>query len=209
MNLKDVTLLAVSSIKIAETISALKKSCAIIDFAEVKLITHQNPKKLPAQISFEPCPKLNNIHDYNHYVFRDLGKHVNTSHCLLIQYDSWILRPDLWENNWLEYDYIGAPWAYSEDSYISPNGEHVRVGNGGFSLRSKKLLDLPRSIDLQLIHDRGFYNEDGNICVYYRETFLENGIKYAPIDLASRFAYERDVAENMNTKPFGFHKYQK
>ncbi len=209
MNLPDVTLIIVSSIKIPETITALLKSSERISYNSIKLISHLKPNNLPNDIVFEQCPQLNNIHDYNHYVFRELGQHVETSHCLLIQYDSWVLRPELWKDEWLKYDYIGAPWTYSEDSYIAPGGEHVRVGNGGFSLRSKKLLDLPKKYGIQLTHERGFWNEDGNICVYHRKRFLELGIRYAPVEVAAVFSHENEVPENKNVLSFGFHRYIK
>jgi hypothetical protein len=36
---------------------------------------------------------------------------------------------------------------------------------------------------------------------------LENGIKYAPIEVAAKFSYENDVPENMHIKEFfGFHR---
>jgi len=37
---------------------------------------------------------------------------------------------------------------------------------------------------------------------------LENGIKYAPIEVAAKFSYENDVPENKDIKDFfGFHKH--
>jgi len=204
--LPDVTLIAGSSIKIPETIYALQKCCKKLEFTSIKIVTHEKPKKLPNNIVYEYCPLMDNIHKYNQYTFSELDKHIITSHCLLIQYDSGVLRPELWNDDWLQYDYIGAPWAYSDDTYIAPSGEHVRVGNGGFSLRSKKLLELPRKYNIQLTHDRGYWNEDGNICVYHRERFLELGIHYAPVEVAAKFAYENPVPENQGVKPFGFHR---
>ena len=207
VNLPNVTLIAVSSIKIHETISALLKSCEYINFADVKLISHEMPKILPSNIKFEQCPKLNCINDYNLYVFTYLGRHVQTSHCLLIQYDSWVLRSDLWDNSWLQFDYLGAPWPWKEKDYLSVDGkEHIRMGNGGFSLRSKKLLDLPLQHNIPLTCDRGYWNEDGNICVYHRDRFLQLGIKYAPLEVACRFSFENEIPENKNIDTFGFHK---
>ena len=136
-----------------------------------------------------------------------MSRYVPTSHCLLIQYDSCIINPELWDDSWLQYDYIGAPWPYKDDAYIiDETGEHIRVGNGGFSLRSKKLLDAPERFNLRLTHKQGYYNEDSNICEYHRKELLALGIKYAPIEVAAKFSYENDVPENKDTKTFGFHK---
>ena len=88
---------------------------------------------------------IKNYNDYNYYVIYHLHEHVDTSHCLLVQPDGFVLFPDKWDDEWLKYDYIGAPWAYVEDAYIDPFGRHWRVGNGGFSLRSKAFLKfLPK-----------------------------------------------------------------
>lgn len=208
-NLQNVTLLAISSIEIPETIASLIRSSEKLNFAEVKLISHERPSNLPDFIKFEYCPKINNIMDFNNFCWKDLHKYFKTSHCLIVQSHAWILRPNLWDHNWLSYDWIGSPWRYSEDAYITHDGEHVRCGNGGFRLQSKRLAELPSKYNLPLNHDRGFYNEDGNFCVYYRRLFLDLGIQYAPLDVACKFAHEVDILENQNILPFGFHKFVK
>jgi hypothetical protein len=207
IQLPDVTLLAVSSIKVPETIRALEKCCESIDFGSVKIATYCIPDNMPTYMQYVYCPFIRDINDYNDYIFHGLAGHIVTSHCLLIQYDSWIIHPEIWDNEWLQYDYIGAPWAIKEDAYICHDtGEHVRVGNGGFSLRSNKLLCIPYRNKLRLLEEQGWYNEDGNLCVYHRKKMLELGIKYAPVDVAAKFSYENPVPENYGIKPFGFHK---
>jgi len=62
--------------------------------------------------------------------------------CLLVQPDGFVINPDKWDNQFFEYDYIGAPWEQVPHSYLDPWGKPHRVGNGGFSFRSKKLLDV-------------------------------------------------------------------
>jgi len=205
LNLPDVTLVAVSTINIQETISALKKSYEHINFNKILFLTDKEPKKLPKEIIYENCPKINNINDYNYFVFRHLGTYIDTPLCLMIQYDSWVINPDLWDDQWMKYDYIGAPWAIKSDAYLW-NGMHIRVGNGGFSLRSKFLLDIPNRYNLPLLEEQGWYNEDGNICIYHRKKMLELGVRYAPVSVAAKFSYEVPVPENTGVKTFGFHK---
>ena len=205
-HLPDITLIAISSILLHETIKALQKSCEKLDFGAVKLISHERPSNLPKEIEFEKCSRINNIMDFNHLAFSDLGGYIQTSHTLLVQNHAYVINPICWDNDWLQYDYIGAPWAWQENSYIANTGEHVRVGNGGFSLRSKKLLELPRNLGLPLKQEQGFWNEDGNICCYYRREFLEAGIKYAPVEIAAHFSFENEVPENRGIKTFGFHR---
>jgi hypothetical protein len=207
IKLPDVTLIALSSIEIWKTMAALEKSREKIDFGAVKLVSHAKPDDLPSGIAFEQCQPINSAISYSAIVFNHLTEYVDTNYCLVIQYDSWVINPELWSDNWLEYDYIGAPWGYKEDAYICHDtGEHVRVGNGGFSLRSKKILNAPWAYGLPLLQEQGWYNEDGNLCVYHRKKMLELGVKYAPVEIAAKFSYENPVPENIGVKSFGFHK---
>jgi hypothetical protein len=190
------------------TIRALQICCEDLDFYQVKLICDKKPDNLPENIIWEYAPHINNIDDFNYYMFLELGKHVDSSHMLFVHDHAFVLTASLWSEDWLQYDYIGAGWNWMPDAYIChETGEHVRVGNGGMSLRSFKLLNLPKKMGWYLKEEQGWKNEDGQICVYWRKQMLENGIKYAPIEVASVFSYEKNIPENMNIKDFfGFHK---
>jgi hypothetical protein len=205
-SLPDVTLLAYTSHEVKETIWSLNKCQEKLNFAEIKLLTHEMPVKLPSHIIWEYAPKINNINDFNKYMFLDLGKHINTSHMLYVQAHSWIVNPNLWTNEFLEFSYIGAPWKIVENSYMANDGTISRVGNGGFSLRDSRLLNLPKKMGWGLREEQGWLNEDGNICCYYRKEMLDNGIKYAPLEVACKFSYENTIPENIGIKPFGFHR---
>ena len=205
ISLNNITLIAVSSIKINETLFALKYSSKFLDFSAIKFVSHVCPENLPNDIKFEICPELKSKDDYSYYVIYNLINHVQTDFCLLVQHDGYVIRPHLWHDSFLEWDYIGAPWAVKDNAYITKEGEHVRVGNGGFSLRSRKLLEYPKKYNMPYLEEQGFYNEDGNICVYNRN-FLKNlGIKYAPVEVAAKFSYEVGVPENNGIDSFGFH----
>ena len=206
--LTDVTLLAYSSHDVDATILSLTKCMNKIDFGEVKLLSHERPDNLPVGITYEFAPLINSFDDYSAYMFLELGKHVSTSHTLIVQHDSCISHPELWKDEWLEYDYAGAPWPIVENNYLTDGGDRVRVGNGGFSLRSKKILDAPKNLGLQLEERQGFYNEDGNCTIYHRDKMLNYGIKYMPLEEACIFAHENDVPENVHIKEtFGYHHH--
>jgi hypothetical protein len=207
INLPDVTLLAISSIMIPETIRALQISMENLNFDDVKFISHIKPENLPENIKHEYCPEIKSSGDFDIYAFEELGKHIETTHMLMVQYHGFVIRPWLWDNEWLRYDFIGAPW-YEAPEFISlSTGEMVRVGNGGFSLRSKKLMDLPKKIGIHTISDRGYTNDDGLINSYYRKTFLESGIIYPDVHVAAIFSHENNVPENKGIATFGFHRY--
>jgi len=205
INLPDVTLIALTSIKIPETINAIEYSYFGIKFGDVKLVTDKEFHH--AKIKREVCPPMNNIDAYNEYAFLHWGDHVQTSHALCIQYDGFVIYPNKWDFAWLNYDYIGSPWGIVENTYMANDGTRARVGNGGLSLRSQDLMRLPKMMGWELRQEQGYYNEDGNICCYHRSEMLQQGVKYAPVEVAARFAYENEVPENQGIKSFGFHKH--
>lgn len=214
IDLPDVTLICVSSIDIDKHLYALRKSMEGINFGCVKFVTHEDLDL--DGIWVDKCKKISSIDDFNHYMIFDLHKHVETSHCITIHDDGFIINPEKWDPIWLEYDYIGAPWEYSENSYIDPWGNHIRVGNGGFSLRSKKLLEVPLNANVPFDVNWGnFYkhmgvnlqSEDGNICVHNRHIYEVLGCKFAPVNMAARFSHERPIPETKGITPFGFHYY--
>jgi hypothetical protein len=213
--LPDVTLICVSSVNFEHTLYAFQKSMQKINFGDVKLISDQNPPGfVESGISIEKCDSITSIDSYSHYMIFDLYKHVHTSHCLVIQADGFVINPEQWDPLWLTYDYIGAPWEYVDHSYLDPWGNHHRVGNGGFSLRSKKLLEVPLNAYVHFDVNWGnFYKhmnandtaEDGCICVHNRHIYEVLGCKFAPIEVASRFSHEKILPETKGIKPFGFH----
>ena len=56
---------------------------------------------------------------------------IKTEFMLGIHDDGFVINPNLWTDQFLKYDYIGAPWSHTIPYY----GQKYRVGNGGFSLR--------------------------------------------------------------------------
>lgn len=209
--LKDVTLLSYNTNpdRMDGTILALQKCCENFGFYQVKLICDKKPDNLPKNIIWEYAPHINNINDFNQYMFSELDKHVESSHMLFVHDHAYILSANTWDDNWLKWDFCGAPWRYMPDAYICHDtGEHVRVGNGGFSLRSKFLLGIPKKYNIPLTHENFYYNEDGNVAVYNRVKFLKLGVKYMPLEESCKFSYENPVPENNygNMKTFGFHR---
>jgi hypothetical protein len=45
------------------------------------------------------------------------------------------------------------------------------------------------------------------ICVNYRHKYLENGMKFADIDVAKYFSHENMIPEIREIKPFAFHRH--
>ncbi|RJQ19460.1 MAG: hypothetical protein C4560_06075, partial [Nitrospiraceae bacterium] len=139
-------------------------------------------------------PAISAKEEYSRFVIKELVKYIDTDFVLMVQYDGFILNPDAWTDEFQKYDYIGAKWHWYNDGH--------NVGNGGFSLRSRRLLQALS--DDSINADSVEYGEDSLICRTYRD-LLENkyGIKFAPEILADRFSYERSGFTGAH--PFGFH----
>jgi len=173
-----------------------------------KIIAYQNSKikfnsiKMFLTYKFENSNVQSEIIDqcdinaYSHFCLRDLSKHFDTDYVLIFQDDGFAMNPDLWNDEFLKYDYVGAPWP----DYLEWNGTKYRVGNGGFSLRSKRLCEFSKTLP---ISGRA---EDADLCVYQRDILNRTGLKVAPISIARKFSVERSIDDNhVYTKTFGFH----
>ena len=186
INLSNVTLISMSSVNVELTIKSLEYSMLGINFGSVKLISHIKPDNLNENIKFFQIEKINSVNEYSFNVIYKLSEYIDTDYALIIQSDGYIVNPKSWKDEFLGYDYIGAPFPLPNDkfTYRDSNGNIFRVGNGGFSLRSKKLIDLPNKLNLKWEPFRGYYNEDGFICGMNRHIYEENGCKFAPLDVA-------------------------
>ncbi len=208
VNLENVTLIALTSVKIPQTIKALEYSCRGIRFGSVKLVSDIKPDNLPSYITHEFTNKMSNIDEWNYSAIYELGKHVETEFAILIHDDGFIVNPECWRDEFLDYDYIGAPWPIPNDSFSfrDINGELIRCGNS-VSIRSKRLIDLPVKLNLEWKPFHGFYNEDGFICVNYRHIYKEAGMRFADIEVSKYFSHETIIPEVLGIKPFAFHKW--
>jgi hypothetical protein len=135
------------------------------------------------------------IKDYNTLMLKHLWPLVQTEHILVVQYDGMAVNADRWTDDFLNHDYIGAiwPWPHHPPEY--------KVGNGGFSLRSRKLLHTLKDYKVVLDEQLPMY-EDLYIGVHYKKFLQDQGIKFADVATAKQFSHEHFP----DAKPtFGFH----
>lgn len=189
--LAQVTLCAVDTRTPALAALSLLRSMAAIQFGRVVLFTDRwtPPQALPG-IELVQIPTLRSGADYSQFVLRVLPAHVHTSHVLITQWDGFVLDARAWSDEFLLYDYVGAVWTDVPAAQA--------VGNGGFSLRSRRLLAAgqdPRIVDT--------HPEDQVLCRDHR-ALLEtaHGVRFAPVDVARRFAFENETPRG---PVFGFH----
>ena len=192
LNLKNITLLSYNCVNPIQSVKALLYSSKDIDFAEMILVSHEKPEKLPSDISFIKIEKTTHK-EASEFTYKMLHKIIKTDYMLGIHDDGFVINPHLWRNEFLDYDYIGAPW--KQEKRIN------RVGNGGFVLKSNKFIQLTQYLPYANT------NEDGELTNLYYDYFTANGCKYAPLLLAAKFSLESRIPEceyNLNNC-FGFH----
>ena len=208
LTLPDITLLSATSTEMDQAQISMKISLQNIEFGAAKLLCTSAPKQKYPDIEYVSIPPLNSVDDYNEIIFQDLHKYFETSHCLIVQSDSFVVNSSLWKEEFLQFDYIGAPW--SNKIQINPNLvlhlEKNTVGNGGFSLRSHKLAKTTAKIDFNSLKFP-LKSEDIIICHYLYKKMLNNGIRFAPPELAAQFSMENVNhlhGQDVNSV-FGFH----
>ena len=194
MELNNVTLLSIDCIQPEIACRALKYSTRDIKFAEVMLFTSGDI--ICQGITMHKIEELSDLAAYSRFCLKELVTYISTDFIITVQADGFIINSHLWRDEFLEYDYIGAPWPAS-----APWCTRSRVGNGGFSLRSRKFMELARQLE------DDFRHEDVLLTNTRFDYFISNGCRYAPVEVAMRFCLESKIPEceyDLNNC-FGFH----
>jgi hypothetical protein len=184
IHLEKVTLVGIDCIDI-ERLSVASEVCQkFIQFGQVKLFSHLDY----ADEHLIKIDQISSIAVYSYFVMKELYKYIDTEYLLIFQHDGFILNPFAWSDQFMEYDYIGAPFRFNDD---------CNVGNGGFSLRTRKLMEAV-ALDDKITDCRG---EDFSICRIYGKYLKEKGFTFAPDDVARKFSVESEEWDIQ----FGFH----
>jgi len=197
LQLPTVSLLCIDSVNAKGAVNVLDHCKNLCDFGAVKLLTD-------IEIDYEhkvTIPKLNSLVAYSIFMLTKCKDYFDTDHVLIVQRDGFILNPDSWNPAWLEYDYI-APLFMQVD----------KVGSGGFSLRSKKVMNRMAEITPEWDWTQGEADRIQNIMGYYEDgTICLSGqnFKFAPLEQAAIFGQGGNPNPKYYIeKPFGFHRTQ-
>lgn len=201
--MNSITVIAASDESPTSHAAAIDRTAACLPFPCNKvLLTSKAPKNgFDGKIVRLPFSnRATSRRTYMSIIILDwMPRFVQTDFAIFCQWDGFAINPKHWTDEFLEYDYIGAPWANVW------NQEHPerRVGCGGFSLRSAKWLDACMTLP-----NNNVPNEDVVCCCHELDHFLSRGCKVAPLELAMRFCYEHDIPEfpgHTINDSFGFH----
>lgn len=195
LKLPDVTLVMIETRELKLAKMAIEDCLRVAEFGDVLILTNK-----PEEFSGLNCnPRFVLIEDWPDKVgwcrssWFDVPPHVYTRQTLNIQWDSWIWDPAKWRDEFLEYDFIGAPWWYKD---------WKNVGNTGFCLKSKRLIQYIYDRRLQFPCDTSA--EDDLLCRKYRPKLENAGFIWAPEKIAYDFAFEC-VQPAPGSRQFGFH----
>lgn len=201
LHLPDVTLIGVDGANVDRLINAANVSCKDIKFGAVKILSHL-PSDDPRVVKIRP---IKSKKDYSQFILKELVDYVHTDYLLVFQHDGFVLNYKGWDDEYFNWDWVGASWKFRPEK---------RTANGGFSLRSKRICEAIRDdekIFLQNDHIITNFAEDHVLMYIYRE-YLEakHNIKIAPEEVCDKFSIEAwgvSPPGNKYSGQFGFHGY--
>ena len=212
----QVDLVTVNTVNPLVALKAMDYTCKKLEFNNSYIFTNQNIKTNDHQtISIN---KFRTIDEYNNFVLDFNNFKFKSEYILIIQADGFVINPSKWTDNFYNYDYVGAPWPKNDKiSNVKFGKEELlakkknRVGNGGFSLRSKKFLKYSS----QFNNCKG-YPEDLFLTAIQYEEACRNKIYFPPPEEAYKFSIETplfgktkdivlDSRYSLGISSFGFH----
>jgi hypothetical protein len=166
--------------------------CMMTDDPEIEIVRHKERNHRPY--------KMFGCMDHEHNaIVKPVEYMKGATHMLFIEWDSGIINPAAWKNDWLNYDYIGAPWRNHTIKGWPPCTPANCVGNSGFSLRSQKFCELTAAFGKVPVREMLLH--DAWMCRTMRGQFELKGARYAPRQVAERFSIE----DWKHSGQFGFH----
>ncbi|WP_439327515.1 DUF5672 family protein [Lonepinella sp. BR2357] len=245
MNFSDITLVSITGSEdyTLGSMYALQRSYMELgEQPQAILVSPNRPDNLPDYIQHIYCKPFSYL-EYNLYILYALKDIIKTEFCISVQDDGWIINGKNWQDKFFQYDFIGAVvpalvnyephqittghWEYWCDNHKNPPAGFQQLLNGGFSLRSKRLLELPSQLNIPLtihspltaienntlsIHwDLNIHNEDVFLTGVNRVRLEQAGIKFADIYTATAFSIESILLSSILNVPleriFGVHLF--
>ena len=201
-----ISLVLVTSINHELAEFSLRKSIQSKKFDEVLIFSD---KKIPINHPHRHISISNTFSrtDYSIFCLKHMYQYIETDHVLIVQPDGMAVNSQYWDDDFLNYDYIGPPYNINETATNEALVEYFGlkeyknvnkwiVGNGGFSLRTRKLM-----IHIIQNYQR---NPKDNEDVYFSRIIQDHNLGIFPtMHEAYSFSSEGIVSANS----FGGHCY--
>lgn len=191
LKLPDVTLVLIETREHDLAELALLDCEKHVEFGDVIVFTDRCQQFVKSHRRVIEVPDWDQKVGWSKHFWHGVPPHVRTSHVLGIQWDSWVISPESWRDEFLDYDYIGSPWWYKDG---------MNVGNGGFSLRSTTLMRYINKHRTK--YPCTTHSDDVQYCRTYRPSLQHQGFRWATVDVADYFSFE---CVDPIRQTFGFH----
>lgn len=190
VKINNCSLIAADTYNYGAAVSSIKKSMAQCEFDRVIFFT-DIPIKLDG-IEVIQIKSLKGKDGYSEFMLKEAYKYITTDFVLITQHDSWVLDVEQFDERLYDVDYAGALWLENDG---------LANGNGGFSWRSKRLMECVGKDD--------FVNatspEDVALCRVYRRYLEKNyNLIWASDEICEQFSFELKTPCNPT---FGFHNF--
>lgn len=215
---KDITVVGIHGKNGVESmISAVERTAESLPGVKKLLITNVKiDSDIPQKLVYQEMDYVG----YSHFLVYCLHQYIETEYVLIVQDDGWALNGENWDDKWFEYDYIGALTHSAlvgdrflmKYTWVPYKDNAVVVQNGGFSFRSRALLEAPSKygIVMKVQEHAVLNNEDVQLCCFMRSALEGVGMKFATNEDSIMFSFEhleRSIVHNGIDlrKVFGMH----
>lgn len=195
MTERSITVVAVSTVQHAALCVAIQRT--LDNTPNVRKVLVFSDQHVDGADHVIPLRSDFGYRDYNDFVLNQLWPYIDTSHVLIIQPDSMAINAEAWHEDFWWFDYIGAAT------------EDPGCYNGGFSLRSRRLLEavrdpvITRVTYLDQQQQIRHIKEDVIITKFHRR-YLEDiyQLRFCDTQTADQFSHEYNRQQHST---FGFH----
>ena len=108
IELPRMTTIAIDCYNYGLATAALQKCNEQVKAARTVLLT-DIPLEIDG-IEVVQIPTISSKEQYSEFCIKELYKYFDTDFVLVVQHDGYILNGDAWNDEFYNYDYIGAPW---------------------------------------------------------------------------------------------------
>jgi hypothetical protein len=192
LDLSRVTLLFVETRAHDITKLVIEDCLRKANFGDVLIYTDDAPRIGISGPRYVTVPDFPNKKEAGKFYYQHAAAGIpqHTDFALMLEWDGGIFNPEKWRPEFFNYDYVGAPWN------VRP-GDRLDVGNGGFTLMSRRLA-------IFMAANASFFpvTTDWDFCRVQREPLEARGFKWPDRKLAADFSWELGAR---SPNHFGFH----